>query len=55
MKELRDVLALAFFEAIPISGFISVAFLIYHEKSGWGWLLFAVILIAGSTHMKTGD
>lgn len=55
MKELRDILALAFFAAIPISGIVSVAFLIYHDKSGWGWLLFAVILIAGSIHMKTGD
>ncbi|MGG5159725.1 hypothetical protein G6546_08795 [Citrobacter portucalensis] len=55
MKELRDILAIAFFAAIPISGFISVAFLAYHEKAGWGWLLFAVILIAGSVHIKTGD
>ena len=55
MKELRDILVLAFFAAIPISGFISVAFLIYHEKQGWGWLLFAVIIIAGSIHMKTED
>jgi hypothetical protein len=55
MKELRDILAIAFFAAIPIRGFISVAFLAYHEKAGWGWLLFAVILIAGSVHIKTGD
>ena len=55
MKELRDILALAFFAAIPISGFISVAFLIYHGKNGWGWLLFAVIIIAGSVHMEMGD
>jgi hypothetical protein len=48
------IFALAFFAAIPISGFISVAFLIYREKQGWGWLLFAVIIIAGSIHMKTG-
>lgn len=55
MKEIRDILALALFAAIPISGFISVAFLIYHQKPGWGWLLFAVILITGSTSIKTGD
>lgn len=55
MKELRDILALSLFAAIPISGFVSVAFLIYHEKSGWGWLLFAVILIAGSLRMSTSD
>lgn len=55
MKELRDILALAFFAAIPISGFISVAFLIYHEKQGWGWLLVVVFLIAGGIRIKTGD
>lgn len=55
MKEIRDILALAFFVAIPISGFLSVAFLIYHQKPGWGWLLFAVIIIAGSIRMKTSD
>lgn len=55
MKYLRDILAIFFFAAIPISGFLSVAFLIYHDKQGWGWLLFAVILIAGSVKMKTGD
>ncbi|MEB5816684.1 hypothetical protein [Klebsiella quasipneumoniae] len=55
MKELRDIFALAIFAAIPISGIISVAFLIYQDKSGWGWLLFALIIIVGSIHMKTGD
>lgn len=55
MKKIRDILAIAFFAAIPISGFISVAFLAYHEKPGWGWLLFAAILIAGSIDIKTGD
>lgn len=55
MKELRDIIFAILFAAIPISGFISVAFLIYHEKQGWGWLLLAVVLIAGSIHMKTGD
>lgn len=53
MKYLRDILAIFFFAAIPISGFLSVAFLIYHDKQGWGWLLFAVILIADSVKMKT--
>lgn len=55
MKEIRDIFALAIFAAIPISGIISVAFLIYHDKPGWGWLLFALIIIAGSIHVKTGD
>lgn len=55
MKEIIDIFALAIFAAIPISGIISVAFLIYHDKPGWGWLLFALIIIAGSIHVKTGD
>jgi hypothetical protein len=54
VKERGMIFALAFFAAIPISGFISVAFLIYREKQGWGWLLFAAIIIAGSIHMKAG-
>lgn len=55
MKEIRDIFALAIFAAIPISGITSVAFLIYHDKPGWGWLLFASIIIVGSIHIKTGD
>lgn len=55
MKELRDILAIGFFAAIPINGFISVAFLIFQEKKGWGWLLLVVLLIAGSVKIKTGD
>lgn len=55
MKYLRDILAIFFFAAIPISGFLSIAFLIYHDKPGWGWLLFAVLVISGSMKMSTRD
>lgn len=55
MKELRDMFMMLCFASIPISGFISVAFLIYYEKKGWGWLLIVVLLIAGGIRMKKGD
>lgn len=55
MKELRDMFMMLCFSAIPISGFISVALLIYYEKKGWGWLLVVVLLIADSIRIKTGD
>lgn len=53
MKELKEIFMFLCFAAIPVSGFLSTAFLIYHEKKGWGWLLFVVLLIAGSIRMRT--
>lgn len=55
MKELRGMFMMLCFAAIPITGFISVALLMYYEKKGWGWLLLVVLIIAGGTRMKTGD
>lgn len=55
MKEIRDILAVFMFAAIPITGFLAVAFLIYHDKPGWGWLLFVVVLITSGLKISTGD
>jgi len=54
MEYLRDILGTLFFMLVPITGFLSVAFLMYHEKSGWGWLLLAVVAISGSLKISYG-
>ena len=55
MKEIRDILAVFMFAAIPITGFLAVAFLIYHDKPGCEWLLFVVVLITSGLKISTGD
>ncbi|UYL04752.1 hypothetical protein EBOKLHFM_00132 [Klebsiella phage KP13-26] len=55
MKEIRDILAVFMFAAIPITGFLAVAFLIYHDKPGWEWLLFVVVLITSGLKISTDD
>lgn len=45
---MKDVLCTLFVTAIPISCFVGAAFLAYKEKAGWGWLIFAGILIGGN-------
>ena len=35
--------------AILISLFAMAAFLIYRSADGWGWFLFAVVCVVGST------
>ncbi|MFS1564324.1 MAG: hypothetical protein ACL7AX_13115 [Candidatus Arsenophonus phytopathogenicus] len=52
MKEFRDIIMIATLAAIPISGFLSTAFLIYHSKQGWGWLLFVVFIISASIQIS---
>lgn len=54
MEYLRDILGTLFFMLVPITGFLSVAFLMYHEKSGWGWLLLAVVAMSGSLKISYG-
>ncbi|HGY1113530.1 TPA: hypothetical protein ACNUX9_000297 [Providencia rettgeri] len=55
MEYLRDILGTFFFMLVPITGFLSVAFLIYHDKQGWGWLLFVVVAISGSLKISYGN
>ncbi len=55
MKYLRDILVTLFFCLVPIAGFLSVAFLIYHGRDGWGWLLIVVVLISGSLKVSYGN
>lgn len=55
MEYLRDILGTLFFMLVPITGFLSVAFLIYHDKEGWGWLLFVVVAISGSLKISYGN
>lgn len=52
MKEFRDIMVIVALAAIPISGFLSTAFLIYHSKQGWGWLLLVVLLISASIQIS---
>ncbi|WGM00903.1 hypothetical protein [Arsenophonus nasoniae] len=52
MKEFRDIMVIIALAAIPTSGFLSTAFLIYHSKPGWGWLLFVVFIISASIKMS---
>lgn len=52
MKEFRDIMVIAVFAAIPISGFLSTAFLMYYSKPGWGWLLFVVFIISTSIQIS---
>lgn len=33
---------------IAAAAFVGAAFLAYYGKDGWGWLIFAGILVAGS-------
>ena len=40
---MKEVLGALFICAIPISAFVGAAFLAYHGKEGWGWLIFAGI------------
>lgn len=43
---MKEVMIMFFMCAMPISCFISAAFLAYHKKEGWGWLIFAGLMIA---------
>lgn len=52
MKELRDIILIIFVCLVPISCFISSAFLAYHKKEGWGWLIFAGLLIMSGISFK---
>lgn len=55
MEYLRDILGTLFFMLVPITGFLSVTFLIYHDKEGWRWLLFVVVAISGSLKISYGN
>jgi len=37
---------------VPVSLFGMAAFLIYKGTDGWGWFLFSVVIVAGSTSFK---
>lgn len=52
MKEIRDILLIIFVCLMPISCFVGATFLAYHKKEGWGWLIFAGVLIATSISFK---
>jgi hypothetical protein len=52
MKELRDIILIIFVCLVPISCFVSSAFLAYHNKEGWGWLIFAGLLIMSGISFK---
>lgn len=45
---MKEVLVTMLICAIPISCFIGAAFLAYKKREGWGWLIFAGVLVADS-------
>jgi len=52
MKELREIVMIVFACGIPISCFVGATILAYHKRKGWGWLIFAGVLIASGIHLK---
>ncbi len=52
MKYFLETLIFFIAVAAPTSIMLAAAFLIYHNKDGWGWFLFAATLIAGSTKVR---
>lgn len=52
MKHLFQIVFALAVCAIPISCFVGAVILSLHDKQGWGWLIFAGIIIGGSLKMK---
>lgn len=55
MKDILEAIQFCFACLIPISLFGMAAWLIYKNKDGWGWFLFAVVMIVGQLHIKVGS
>lgn len=49
---MKDIIVVFLGILLPISLFGMAAFLIYHERSGWGWFLFCAVIVAGSLRIK---
>lgn len=45
---MKEFFVTALYVAIPVSLFGMAAYLIHAKAEGWGWFLFAVVLIVGS-------
>lgn len=45
---MRQFFITALYVSIPISLFGFAAWLVYKQAPGWGWFLFAVVLVTGS-------
>jgi hypothetical protein len=49
---MKEVVIVFIFSLIPIALFSMSAFLVYKNVSGWGWFLFAVVIIVGNSNFS---
>lgn len=45
---MKEMFGMFMVTMIPITCFSGATFLAYHQQEGWGWLIFAGIVIGGS-------
>jgi hypothetical protein len=49
---MSEIIRLLIVCMVPVALFGMAAMLIYHGVPGWGWFLFCVILVVGSTSVN---
>ena len=49
---MKEVVIVFIFSLIPIALFSMSVFLVYKNVSGWGWFLFAVVIIVGNSNFS---
>ncbi len=56
MSELTVLFFAIFFKSLCLIAAIAGAtFLIYHNKDGWGWLIFLAIIVGSTSYKYTPD
>ena len=56
MSELTVLFSALLFKAIAVCvAIISAAFLAYHGKDGWGWIIFLAIILGSTSYKYTPD
>lgn len=56
MNELTVLFFALLFKAVAVCAAIAgVVYLAYHEKAGWGWLIFLAVVLASTSYKYTPD
>lgn len=52
LKPILETIIFIVTAALPVCIIWPAAWLIYHQRKGWGWYLFAATLVVGSMRLK---